>query len=141
MVEIVLIYFLCKAIGDTLAKKGRMAIGYQVLAAVLWFVGEIGAAVCYGVVVAVSGGDVDSIVDINAYLISLSGALAGGGIAFLIAHMVPPAADPLFDAASAYGMMPGAAHPAAPQNPYEGFDEASSNLSSAKYLQNYSSNG
>jgi hypothetical protein len=130
MVEIILIYFLCKAIGNVLAQKGRTAIGYQVLAVVLWFGGEIGAAMSYGIFVAVTGGDIDTMFDINCYLASLCGAAAGAGIAYLIAHLVPPAADPLFDA-------PYAAPGAAGSQPYDDFDAASSNLSSAKFLQNY----
>jgi drug/metabolite transporter (DMT)-like permease len=137
MVEIVLLIFLCKSIGDVLSKKGRMAIGYQALAVVLWFGGEFAAAILYAVYMVLSGSAMDEIFDIQAYLVAMLGAVTGGGIAFLIAHLIPPAAEPTFEAS--YGQFqPGQAD--AGQNPYAGYEETS-NLSSAKYMQNYSSNG
>jgi hypothetical protein len=133
MLEIVLLFCLCKAIGKVIVEKGRVAIGYQVLAVVLWFAGEISMAMAYGIYMALSGANMDEVFDITAYLFAMCGAGMGGGLAYLIALMVKPVPDPMLDPAAF------AAYSGEGQNMYNAYEETS-NLSSAKYMQNYSPN-
>ena len=82
MVEIFLLYFLCKRIGAIVRAKGRKAIGYQFMTVALWFgcefAGLFGGAIISGEVTAL------------AYVIGLSGAAIGALSAFLIARSLSP---------------------------------------------------
>ncbi|MEQ8788218.1 MAG: hypothetical protein RIC55_18055 [Pirellulaceae bacterium] len=135
MVEIVLLFFLCKAIGDVITNKGRIPIGYQVLAVVMWLAGEMFAAIGYAVFVVIASGEPTGLFDVTTWIVGIVGGGIGGGCVYLIAQAMPPAADPTMQQVLRdYG-----GSSAAAQDPAAGYDsyEDYSNLSSAKYLQNY----
>lgn len=135
MIEIVLLYFLCKSIGDVIVNKGRIPIGYQVMAVMMWFGGEIFAVFVYIFYVLISGNEPNQIFDITAWIFALAGGGLGGGCAYLIAQMMPPAADPSMEQVMRTYGGPTAAPPP-PDTSYEPYDDFS-NLSTAKYMQNY----
>lgn len=139
MLEIVLLYFLCKSIGDVITNKGRVPIGYQVLAVVMWFGGEFFAVFLYLVYLVVAEVEPQQAFDLSAWLIALAGGGVGGGIAYFIAHVMPPAADPtLQDAYTSFGTV----QPEGVEGvqTYDSLEQYT-NLSSAKYLQNTSPGG
>ena len=81
MLEILLLVYLCRQLGQTLRAKGRSAAWYQFLLVVLWFGGELFG----GVVALILGID-----GIGMYLGALLGAAGGAAIGFVIAHSLPP---------------------------------------------------
>ncbi|MDB5355676.1 MAG: hypothetical protein JWN24_2129 [Phycisphaerales bacterium] len=81
MLEILLLWHLCKKIGVKLRAKGRSAGGYQAMLVAMWFGGEIIGAII-GVVVMGGGA--------GAYLFAILGAAAGAVAAFVIVNSVAP---------------------------------------------------
>ena len=83
MLEILLVIYLCKQIGNVLRNKGRSPGWYQALLVVLWFGGEIAGGVT-GMLLTDSGP--------LAYLAALCGAAVGAGVTFYLAHQAAPTA-------------------------------------------------
>jgi len=135
MLEIILLYFLCKSIGDVITNKGRISIGYQVMAVAMWFGGEFFAVFAYVVYLVVAGTDPNQVFDLTAWIVALCGGGLGGGCAYLIAQAMPPAPDPTLEQVMGGFGGSGAVPPQADTSydPVEDF----SNLSTAKYMQNY----
>jgi hypothetical protein len=85
MLEIILLIFLTRRIGEIVEEKGRKTIWFKVLTVALWIGGEITGAIIGAIVAAVSG-----VSDILIYVFALLGAAVGAGIAFIIAKSVSP---------------------------------------------------
>jgi hypothetical protein len=135
MLEIILLYFLCKSIGDVITNKGRISIGYQVMAVVMWFGGEFFAVFAYVFYLLVSGAEPNQVFDLSAWIVALCGGGLGGGFAYLIAQAMPPAPDPTMEQVMG-GFGGTGALPAQADTSYDPVEEFS-NLSTAKYMQNY----
>lgn len=88
MLEIILLIFLTRRVGETVREKGRRAGWYKLMAVLLWIGCEVAGAVVGGIVTAVSGAGNNLLV----YLFALIGAAVGAGISLLIAHNVSPLA-------------------------------------------------
>lgn len=130
MLEIVIVYFLCKGVGDILRKKNRAPLPLQIMTAVLWVGGEIAGGVVWGVMTALSGKQAQEF-DFTLYLFALVGAGLGAGFSFLVAFLIP-AKQPPQPAYNPYGYAPPGgnftgpagdptnpyAPPQAPQNPF-----------------------
>ena len=83
MLEIIILIFLARKVGEIVRSKGRKAGWFQFLAVVLWIGGEL--------VGGVIGGSVGALTDTGmalAYVCALLGAAAGAGISILIARSV-----------------------------------------------------
>src|SRR5262245_61407664 len=81
MLEILLLFFLCKKIGAIVAAKGHTKTGYQVMLVAFWIIGEISGAVL--AVVVLDFGEDNPLALLGPALL---GAGCGAGIAFLIAN-------------------------------------------------------
>jgi hypothetical protein len=118
MLEILLVYFLCKRLGDMLRAKSQKPLPYQIMLVVFWIGGEFMAFIVAGIVEAARTGGAPA-EDFNpmTYLLALVGAACGAGLAFLIAWMLPSNRP-----ATAYNAVPGGAEmnfaPPDPNNPY-----------------------
>ncbi|AHF93929.1 hypothetical protein OPIT5_00675 [Opitutaceae bacterium TAV5] len=91
MLEIILLYFLCKRMGQMLRSKGwSRPIWMQILVVVTWLGCMFMGALIYGVYVVITQGE-DALNDIGlaAYLPALISAGIGVGIIFFIAKMLP----------------------------------------------------
>jgi hypothetical protein len=94
MLELIVIYVLCKKIGEILRGKGRNPLGYQVLTVLLWFGGEIAGAFVGILVEAIrQGGAVEGGLNLFVYLFALGGAAVGAAISLAIALLMPAAGD------------------------------------------------
>jgi hypothetical protein len=82
MLEILILWQLCKNIGVKLRAKGRSPGGYQFMLVAMWFGGEIIGGIL-GVVMSGEAGAV-------AYLVAILGAIAGVVAAFVIVRSVAP---------------------------------------------------
>jgi uncharacterized membrane protein YeaQ/YmgE (transglycosylase-associated protein family) len=87
MLEIILLIYLTRHVGETVEAKGRKAGWYKVLTVVLWLGCEIGGAIVGGIIAALSGSG-----NLVVYLFALVGAAVGAGISILIARSVSPLA-------------------------------------------------
>lgn len=81
MLEIIIIIFLVRHIGELVRSKGRKAVWFQVLAVCLWIGGEITGGIIGGIVGALTNSGM-----LLAYVFALVGAAAGAGISILIAR-------------------------------------------------------
>src|SRR5215213_10313461 len=81
MLEIIILIFLTRKVGEIVRSKGRKPGWFQFLAVVLWIGGELTGAVIGGIVGALSDSGM-----LFAYLFALFGAAAGAGISILIAR-------------------------------------------------------
>lgn len=88
MLEILLLWFLTKRIGNIVEEKGHNSGGYKLLTVVFWFGGEIAGALLGATMAAPYESTQCSV-----YLMGAMGAAAGAGIAYLIASSVTPAAS------------------------------------------------
>jgi hypothetical protein len=118
MLEIILVYFLCKRLGDMLRAKGQKPLPYQIMLVVFWIGGEIMGFIVGAVVEAAqSGGAPSEEFNLMGYFMALIGAACGAGLAFLIAYMLPNNQP-----APAFGTSPGSQDlnftPPDPKNPY-----------------------
>jgi hypothetical protein len=116
MLEIIVVYFLCKGVGDILRKKNRNPLLFQIMTVVFWIGGEVCGFGAWIVMIAMSGQQPQEF-DLTIYLFGLGGAAAGAGLSFLIAFLVP-AAQPQ---QPMYGYGPGQNFTGAkgdPTNPY-----------------------
>lgn len=86
MLEILLLVYLGKQLGQTLRAKGRSAGWFQVLLVVLWIGGELAGAVTVMLLTADGSGEVNA----AAYVGALVGAACGAAVVFIIARSLPP---------------------------------------------------
>lgn len=84
MLEIILLIFLTRRIGNILEAKGRKSGWYKLLTVLLWFGGEIIGAIIGVVIVHLS-----QLSEGFVYLFALIGAAIGAAVAFIIAKAVP----------------------------------------------------
>lgn len=89
MLEILLVYGLCKWMGSLLRDKGRNPLVFQIFVVVGWIVGEFGGAFIGGVVHYIQNPGSEEI-GIGVYLFAIAGAALGAGIPFFIAFLLPP---------------------------------------------------
>ena len=89
MIEIIILFKLCRRIGETARDKGRREIGYQLMLIVFWFGGEVGTALLAGVVLAALYGEEFEKYALFAYIAAFAGAAAGAWIAFRIVAALP----------------------------------------------------
>lgn len=87
MLEIILLIFLTRKIGEIVEEKGRKSGWYKLLTVVLWIGGEVIGAIIGFVIVNLTGS-----AELLAYLFAILGAAAGAGTAFLIARSLTPVA-------------------------------------------------
>jgi hypothetical protein len=80
MLEIILIIGCCKSIGNKARKRGRTAVGYQVMFVLFWIGGEFLGAF----LTALGGAEEKGAVYVGA----LIGAASGAALAFLIVSML-----------------------------------------------------
>ncbi len=85
MLEILFLFFFARKIGEIVRLKGYEALGYQVMAIVLWFGGEFAGA-CLGF--ALFGFDESA--QCIAYIVALIGAAIGAGVAYLVVNNLEP---------------------------------------------------
>ena len=91
MLEIILLFFLCKGLGTILRGKGRKPLGFQILLVVLWFGGEFAGGIVGGVIQAVRNpGQQEFQMDATTYLLALLGAAIGVCFVYFIAYILPP---------------------------------------------------
>jgi len=88
MLEILALWQLTKRIGSIVEQKGHRSGWYKVLTVVLWFGGEIIGAI-FGVLLTGASQSAQCLV----YLFALGGAIAGAGVAYLIAISLSPASS------------------------------------------------
>ena len=87
MLEIILLIFLTRKVGEIVEEKGRRSGWYKVLTVVLWIGGEVIGAII-GLVVAEATGSGQPVM----YLCALVGAAIGAALAFIIAKSLSPVA-------------------------------------------------
>lgn len=120
MLEILVLIFLCRALGRKLRDKGRKPLMFQIMLVVMWIGGEFCAGVVAGIVQVIQHGDADFEPGLPVYLAAIAGAALGAGACFLIVHFLPP----VDENASSYPTdlaQPSASNAAAPidpDNPY-----------------------
>jgi hypothetical protein len=83
MLEILLLVYLCRKVGEMMRAKGRSAGWMQVLLVVGWFAGEFMGAVLGVVLAGLDGAPM--------YLGALLGAAAGATAVFVVAKSLAPA--------------------------------------------------
>jgi|SRR6476659_9431727 hypothetical protein len=87
MLEILVLFFLGRDIGNTAESKGRTKLGYIVMMIALWFTGE-GLGAMAGAVAAPNT-LVYADFHLGIYLCALAGAALGGVTAYLIVKSLP----------------------------------------------------
>jgi hypothetical protein len=85
MLEIILLIFLTRHVGEIVKSKGRKTGWYKFLTVALWIGGELTGAVIGGVVGALTNSGI-----VFAYVFALVGAGLGAGASILIARSVSP---------------------------------------------------
>jgi hypothetical protein len=91
MLEILLIFFACRALGNMLRAKGRKPIGYQIWLVLMWFGSEFAAGFVMGMIqVLQNGGQADMEFDLSIYIVAIVAAAVGAGIVFTTAALLPP---------------------------------------------------
>ena len=83
MLEIFLIWQLAKYIGNGVTKKGLKKGRYQVMAVLLWLIGEFTGALFGNLIFG------DSVSLWVNYIFALMGAIVGAGTAFLVTTLLP----------------------------------------------------
>jgi hypothetical protein len=89
MLEILILYRLCKRIGEVARGKGRRAIGYQLMLILFWFGGEVCSALSAGVVLALLYGEKFQEYALLGYIAAFVGAGLGAWLAFQIVAGLP----------------------------------------------------
>lgn len=108
MLEILVLFFLCKKIGEMVRRKGRTAIGYQVMTVLFWIGGEVGGGIAWVIFMIVTGAQIGADIDLTIIPFALVGAAMGAGLSFLIVHWLPPAETRVmpYMAGAPYGQFP-----------------------------------
>ena len=89
MLEILLLVFLWRKLGEKLRNKGRTPIGYQIGMVLAWFGTEVVAGVIYGVVSVIANEGREPEIGIGVYATALIAAGISAGCFFLLAHILP----------------------------------------------------
>ena len=85
MLEILLLIFLTRKVGEIVEAKGHKPGWYKLMTVLLWIGGEVSGAVAGGVVSALTGAGTGFV-----YLFALLGAAAGTCVAFVVAKTRSP---------------------------------------------------
>lgn len=109
MLEILALYALTTRIGVIVEQKGHKSGGYKLMTVAFWFGGEIFGAII-GSLMAGGGESAQCVI----YLVALTGAAAGAGIAYSIANNLPvvgpslaaEAVQPAVTVTSSIGLFP-----------------------------------
>ena len=88
MIEILIVWSLCKKMGNTIRAKGRAPFGYQFMLVVFWLGGEFMGGVGAAIYEQVRSGGISDELSMTVYLFALVGAVVGACFAFGVAHMV-----------------------------------------------------
>ncbi len=119
MLEIILLFYLCKNLGRKLREKGRKPLLYQIMLVLMWIGGEIAGAIVAAVVYVVVQGQAPPDFSLPIYLGAIVGAASGAAFCFMIVWLLPPAYE---EPNRAYVHDDGSAKldfpPADPNNPY-----------------------
>lgn len=106
MLEIFIVYSMCKSIGTKLREKGRSPLLFQIMLVVMWIGGEVAGAIVGIIIEMIRNGPInDDGFNWMVYLFALIGAAIGAAITFAIVSFLPPVA-PRHDA---FGSQPGGA--------------------------------
>ena len=92
MIEILVLYFLCKKMGENLRQKGWTTTFWMQLAVVVtWYGSMVVAAIVYGLYVFIRYGEaaLDSVGTGTIYLLAFGGGIGGVVLLFLIASLIP----------------------------------------------------
>ena len=93
MLEILLLFFLCKYIGDRLREKGRHPLGYQIGLVVLWFGAEIVTGIVSAIVLVIMNDGREPEIAWEVYAASFVAALMTAGAMILLVHLLPHKSD------------------------------------------------
>lgn len=83
MLEIILVIYLTRRVGEIVEAKGRRAGWFKFMAVMLWLGFELTGGIIGGIIVALTHST-----EILAYLFALIGAAIGAGISLIIAKSV-----------------------------------------------------
>jgi hypothetical protein len=89
MLEIIILFKLCRRIGEIAEQKGRKGGWYKLMLVVFWIGGELFLGIAGEITLVVINGGREPNVG-AAYLLALLGAVVGAYVAFTIAKSVPP---------------------------------------------------
>ena len=89
MIELLILYKLCKQIGYTASEKGRRAIAYQLMLLLFWFGGEFCAAVIAIIALVLCYGERFEEYWVLGYIAAIAGGALGAWIAFTIVAKLP----------------------------------------------------
>ncbi|HEX8500107.1 MAG TPA: hypothetical protein VF659_05890 [Pyrinomonadaceae bacterium] len=87
MLEIIVLIFLTRHVGEIVQSKGRKTGWFKVMTVVLWIGGEVTGAIVGGIVGALTDSGA-----LFAYVFALVGAGIGAGASVLIARSLSPVA-------------------------------------------------
>ena len=85
MLEIILLFYLTRHVGEIVQAKGRRGGWYKLMTVLLWLGCEIVGAFIGGIVAALSHSGT-----LLIYIFALNGAAVGAGISVVVARAVPP---------------------------------------------------
>ena len=89
MLEIIVVWNLCKKMGGMMRSKGyERPFWFQCFVPMFWLGGEIAGAIAYGIFRAVHGQD-EVKVDAFCYLVAMAGAVLAATLLFVIARSFP----------------------------------------------------
>ena len=97
MLEIFLLIFLCRKMGEIMRGKARNPIGLQILTVCGWFGGEIFGAIAWTVILLIAQEEkaMEDGLNIMTYVCALICAALSVGVVFLIAMLIPAKAIPV----------------------------------------------
>ena len=90
MLEIVILYFLCKKIGQVASSKGYPKIGFQIMTILLWFGAEFATGVVFGLL---SDPNAPFEPGIGLYIAALVAAACSAGVSFGIVSALADRSD------------------------------------------------
>jgi hypothetical protein len=115
MLEIFLLYHLCKNIGKRMRAKGYKPVWLQILMVLMWFGGEVFGAMVAAIVamIAASPANLETFEPpmLPVYLGALIGAACGAGIVFTIVALLPDKLREAKDGAAGDARCPGCGEP------------------------------
>lgn len=112
MLEILLVYGLCKWMGSLLRDKGRNPLVFQIFVVLGWIGGEFGGAFIGAIIHFLQNPNAQEL-GLEVYLFALVGAAVGAGIPFFIAFLLPSVKEETYLAQGSYP-----SRPIDPNNPY-----------------------
>lgn len=91
MLEIAILYRLCKRLGRRVREGGRKAFPYQLMLIALWFGGEIAAGIVAAIgLLLLNGGNSEDLNPLIVYPAAIFGAAFAAWISFAIVNSLPP---------------------------------------------------